>query len=86
MKSKKIYICQENLYEEVEGAPCIILKRKSGSSNQYVEIEFLFSNKTYLCFKKDLKKATPAMEAALTKAQNIYTKSKELGDVIQELL
>lgn len=86
MKSRTIYIYQDKQFESIYGAPCVIVNRKIGVSKLYTEIKFLFSkDETHYCFLSDLKKATPAMATALKRADEIYTKSKELGKVIQDI-
>ncbi len=85
MKSRTIYIYQDDLFESMHGAPCTILRRKCGAGNIYIEVDFLFSKNTFFCFPKDLKIATPAMTAALERADEIYTKSKQLKKIIDDI-
>jgi hypothetical protein len=85
MKKKQIYICNDSSFESVEGAPCIILDSKAGANGSYVEIELLFLGETYLTFKSHLKKATPAMTKALENAYEIYIKTQELKEALNNI-
>lgn len=83
----KIYICNEDQWDDWRGAPVHIIKKLESppASRDVVEIEHVFTGETHVVSRSYLSPAKPGMVRTLIPIIKIRRHMKRLSDVIDSL-